>query len=89
MYGWVCEHPDAVAEAELIKQGVMPEEYPDTWPRAGRRVLPPGTAPFSACVVAAIDKKKREFRRLLEDSALVHYPREQVREVLLYWRVVL
>jgi hypothetical protein len=89
MYGWVCEHPDAAAEAELIKQGVVPDEYPDTWPSGTRRVLPNGTAPLSGCVVVAIEKKKREFRRLLEDGALVHYPREEVGDVLRFWRVEL
>jgi hypothetical protein len=86
-YGWACEYRDSLAEAELIRQGLIPDQYPDTWPTATRRVLPNGTAPFSACVVAAIEKKKREFRRMLADTALAHYPREQVREVLLFWRV--
>lgn len=58
MYDWVCEDPDAAVEAELIKKGVVPDEYPHTWPSVARRVLPSGTAPFSACDVAAIAIRK-------------------------------
>jgi len=87
LYGWVCEHPDAAGEAGRIRAGALAGDYPTTWPTANRRITPPGTAPFSGSVIAAIEKQKALIRERLADHSLVHYPRDEVREVLGFWKV--
>lgn len=87
LYGWVCEHPDVASQAAEVKSGSIPNGYPLEWPAPGRGILPPGTAPFSRKVEAAIANRKRELARLLADASLTHFPREQVMEVLAFWKI--
>jgi hypothetical protein len=87
LYGWVCEHSEARAEAEQIQSGFIPEAYPDVWPAPGRTVFPPGTAPFSPRVVEAVEKRKGELRRRLGNPPSPLFPLDQVKEVLDFWKV--
>jgi hypothetical protein len=87
LYGWACEHEDVRTVAERVRSGAIPEGYPNDWPTADRRVLPPGTAPCTDRVQASIEKCKAKFREQLADSALEHYGHDVVREVLTFWKV--
>lgn len=89
LYEWVCEHDDVKDDAARVRSGEIPVHYPMSWPTGSRRVLPPGTAPCSQRVVAAIAKRKAELKAALNSDAFHHYPREQVRSVLSFWRVQL
>jgi hypothetical protein len=89
LYDWACEHPDVVSVATEVRSGGLPDGYPDVWPSQERRVLPPGTAPFSPRVAMAITKRKKELRRMLDDADLTHFPREEVRKALEFWKVEL
>ncbi|SMF52302.1 hypothetical protein SAMN06265365_1178 [Tistlia consotensis] len=89
LYGWACEHDDVRAGAARVRSGAIPEGYPDTWPTAARRCLPPGTAPFTERVSASVVRRKARIRAQLDDAGLVHYGREDVRAVLRFWRVEL
>jgi hypothetical protein len=86
LYGWTCEHPTVEDLAKAIRGGVIPPGYPLTWPAPGRRdVLPPGTAPITPTIRSEIRKAK--LIRLLDNMNLTHFPRDEVRQVLSYWRV--
>ena len=87
MYGWICEHPDAATEAAKIRNGPVSDEYPKSWPTPERKVLPLGTAPFSSDAAAAVKKRKCELKRMLSDTSLVHFPREEARSVLAFWKI--
>jgi hypothetical protein len=89
LYGWACEHPDVAPQAAQVRSGAIPVGYPDTWPGPSRNIFPPGTALFSSRVAAAIDKRKQEIRRMLDDSSLTEFPRDEVRKVLQSWKVEL
>jgi hypothetical protein len=89
LYGWCCEHPDVANHAEIVRSGTIPLGYPDVWPAPGRDLLPPGTAPFGRRIAEAIDKRKAQLRTMLADESLIYFPREQVRNVLNFWKVVL
>lgn len=90
LYGWACEHKNAATQAASIRAGSIPTDYPMSWPAPGRaNVLPLGTAPCTQAVVAEIRKRKECMKRLLADESLVYFPREEVREVLKFWRVSL
>lgn len=87
LYGWACEHPSVEHEASIVRSGEVPEGYPESWPTAERRVLPPGTGPASDAVMRKATARKRQLALLLEDSSLVEYPRDAVREVLAFWKI--
>ena len=87
LYGWACEHEDVRVGAERVRAGVIPAGYPEAWPTAERRTLPPGTASYSERVRAAIAKRKARFRQQLADPALEHFGHDAVREVLAFWNV--
>ncbi len=89
LYDWVCPHEDVASQAKEVRSGAVPDGYPSIWPAPGRRVLPPGTAPFSPRVKAAIEKRKAELRRMLTDRSLEEFPRDRVRSVLKFWNVEL
>lgn len=89
IYGWACEHPDVAEQALEVRDGKIPPGYPDEWPKAEIQKLPPGTAPFSDRVATAIQRRKEQLRRSLADSSLINFPRDQVREVLEFWKIKL
>jgi hypothetical protein len=89
LYDWACEHPDVQEQAKEVRSGVVPEGYPTVWPAPGRRVLPPGTAPFSPRVAQAIAIRKEQLRRMLNDRRLTNFPRKQAKDVLKFWKIQL
>jgi hypothetical protein len=89
LYGWTCEHVDVASDAAEIKAGSMPLNYPAEWPTRDKKCFPPGTAPFSSAVKVAVEKRKTELRTMLNDESLKHFPRNEVREVLKFWRIKL
>jgi hypothetical protein len=90
LYGWVCEHPSVEAAAAEIRSGILPPHYPDQWPSPARPdIVPPGVSPFSPRIQAEIVKRKVRWRADLANSGLVHYPGDQVREVLAFWKIAL
>jgi hypothetical protein len=89
-YGWVCEHESVTAQALSIRAGSIPEGYPKSWPAPDRsNISPPGTAPCTPAIVAEIRRRKASFRRMLADTSLTHFPREEMREVLAFWKISL
>jgi hypothetical protein len=89
LYDWVCEHPDAKVDAERICSGYVPDGYPKSWPIHDRTIYPKGTAPYSATVIANIEKRKRQITQRLQDASLTYYPKGEVRSVLEHWKVTL
>jgi hypothetical protein len=88
LYGWVCEHESVVDQATAIRAGTIPDGYPKSWPAPDRAGLfPPGTAPFTPAIMAEIRKRKAAFKNMLADMNLTHFPREEVRQVLAFWKV--
>jgi len=89
LYGWACEHEDVAEEAEQVRTQPLPDYYPACWPGSDRDVLPPGTAPASPHAQDSAEKAKARIRDALANDALLHYPRDQVRDVLAFWNIEL
>jgi hypothetical protein len=88
LYDWVCEHASVAKQAAEIRSGLVPANYPKTWPSPERpRRLPPGTAPYTARVVREIEKRKQKLRADLANATYLHCPKDQVLEVLKFWKV--
>jgi hypothetical protein len=88
LYGWVCEHETAKPQAEKIRAGFIPEGYPTCWPAPDRPdVLPPGTASFTPAILEDIRRRKALIRAKMSDASLTHFPRDEVRTVVEFWRI--
>ena len=90
LYGWVCEHESVQTQADQVRAGWIPANYPKTWPSPDRPgVLPPGTAPFTAAIAREIEKRKAKIRSDLSNAEYIHYPKAEVEAVLDFWKVKL
>lgn len=90
LYGWACEHPSVADQANKVRAGWVQEGYPKSWPSPDRRgVLPPGTAPFSARIEREIVKRKQRIKADIANAAFLHYPKDDVEEVLRFWKIEL
>jgi hypothetical protein len=88
LYDWSCEHESVRGQADAIRSGAIPDGYPTSWPSPDRpKLLPSGTAPFTPAIADEIRKRKRLIRTMLADSSLTHFPRDEVREVLAFWKI--
>jgi hypothetical protein len=88
LYGWACEHESVKSQVDAIRSGPIPDGYPDSWPSPQRPdILPPGTAPFTPAIMGEIRKRKSLIRAMLADLNLTHFPRDEVREVLAFWKI--
>ncbi len=90
LYGWACEHPSVAEQAAKVTSGWIPDGYPKSWPSPDRTgVLPPGAAPFSERIAREIAKRKRKIKADIENAAFLHYPKEEVLDVLKFWGIEL
>jgi hypothetical protein len=88
LYGWVCEDETAKKDADVIRSSAIPEGYPQSWPSPDQRqLLPPGTAPYTETVSRSISKQKSKIRAMLEDISLTNFPRDEVQQVLSFWKI--
>lgn len=88
LYGWACEHESVAEQSQAIRASNIPDGYPMSWPAPSRpSLLPPGTAPLTSAVMSEVRKRKAGFKKMLMDTSLTHFPREEVRQVLAFWRV--
>jgi hypothetical protein len=88
LYGWACEHESAAEPARVIRAGAIPAGYPKSWPAPERpSLLPPGIAAFTPAIAAEIHRRKANLRRMLADTNLTYFPRDEVRQVLAFWKV--
>jgi hypothetical protein len=88
LYDWTCEHEESLDAAKFIRRGKIPNGYPKVWPTRSRRILPPGTAPYSPAIERRIAKRKAKIKELLATRTR-HFPREEVVSVLDFWKIKL
>lgn len=88
LYGWACEHESVRVQAEQVRSGWLPAHYPASWPSPDKPgLLPPGTAPFTPRIRMEIEKQKAKIRSDIANTDYVHYPRDEVIEVLKFWKI--
>lgn len=84
LYGFVCEEDEVKEEANNIKNGFIPHNYPSEWPRHYRDKMPPGTVKLNNQIQNYIAKRKAQIRRDLQNPLFegTHYPKGKIIEVL-------
>ncbi len=82
LYGFICE--ELKEEAEKIKEGYIPIDYPKEWPRSYREKLPPGTVEYNPRIQNFIANRKRQIRQDLNNPRFEgsYYPKERISNVL-------
>jgi len=88
LYGWSCDHEEVSGIAGQVAEWANWEAYPESWPKPDRASLPIGTVKFSARIKGSADRRKAAIHEDLA-SAGPHYPRDEVRTVLDYWKISL
>ncbi|GBQ39974.1 hypothetical protein [Acidocella aminolytica] len=89
LYGWHCDHESLVETVAVIDRWDDWGAYPVSWPRGlGDGKLPPGVVPLNNDIRNDAVRRLARIRQDLEDAG-PHYPRDQVREALAYWKVAI
>jgi len=86
LYGWQCDHESMSAINAELDEWHHWDDYPQSWPRNAGATLPIGVMPINAGIrISAL----RRWQKIQEDfdSAGTHYPREEVRKTLSYWKL--
>jgi hypothetical protein len=86
LYGWQCEH-DSIAEAIIaIDRWGDWSAYPTSWPRKPGDANPRGVMLLDDGIRS---NAKKRLTRIGHDlvHAGPHYPRDEVRKALAYWRI--
>lgn len=86
LYGWICDDISVDSVAQNVRNWSDWSSYPQTWPKPDRQSIPFGTAPFSARVKAAADRRKVAIGNDLANAGQF-YPREAVLTALRHWGV--
>ncbi len=86
LYGWSCEHEELNDVAKQVSQWTNWDAYPESWPKPSQASLPLGTTKFSDRIKDAANRRKSAIRDDLA-SAGPYYPRDEVREVLAFWKI--
>lgn len=86
LYDWYCEHPDVAEAARQVVDWSDWEDYPASWPRADKPSVPLGLVPFSGAIAKSADRRRAAIWKNLR-TAGPHYPRQEVRDALSYWRI--
>jgi hypothetical protein len=86
LYGWHCDHEGAVEGLAAVEGWADWSAYPDSWPTAQRASLPKGVAKLDAGTRESARRRLAIIRRDLKDAG-PHYPRDEVRAALAYWKI--
>ena len=63
-------------------------DYPESWPRKPNEKRPNGTVDLTPEIERTIKKARLAIKRDIKNAG-PHYPRDEVRKVLAYWRIEL
>ena len=88
LYGWQCDHDNLLATNTALDSWEDWESYPESWPRTPHEKLPLGVVALSPASRASAQKRRAAIRHDLEHAG-PHYPRDDVRKALAYWKIEL
>jgi hypothetical protein len=86
LYGWQCDHESMRTVNSALEKWTDWESYPKSWPKKPSEQLPLGVAPLTTAIKASAERRKAAIRRDLENAGK-HYPRDEVRAALAYWKI--
>ncbi len=86
LYGWRCDHPSLTQTLKRLDGWTDWSAYPASWPRPDKASIPLGVRFLTPEIrQTALRRMARIFQDL--ESAGPHYPRQEVEEALVYWKI--
>lgn len=86
LYGWHCDHEGAADGLATVEGWADWSAYPKSWPKADRSSLPMGVTKLDAGIRESAARRLKSIRNDLKNAG-DHYPRDEVRKVLAYWKI--
>jgi hypothetical protein len=86
LYGWHCDHEGAAGGLAAVEGWTDWSAYPESWPTAQRSSVPKGIAKLDDGIRQSATRRLMTIRKNL-DHAGPHYPRDEVRAALAYWKI--
>lgn len=86
LYSWTCDHDGLAATIATLDAWEAWDDYPDSWPRSPGASRPLGTVALTPEIERTATMRRSGIARDLAGSG-PHYPRDEVRAVLDYWRI--
>lgn len=86
LYGWHCDHESLKGAVATIDAWGDWGAYPKSWPRDGAPLAPPGVVPLTHGIRKSAARRLTQIRRDLAEAG-AHYPRDDVKAVLAYWKI--
>ncbi len=88
LYGWRCDHESLFTTNSALDAWTDWDAYPESWPRTLHEKLPLGVVPLTARIRSRAKKRLASISHDLS-SAGPNYPRDEVKDVLTYWKIAL
>lgn len=88
LYGWHCDHECTAEAVARIADWCTWDAYPESWPRKSKASVPLGLAKLDDEIRLSASRRLARVKWDLENSG-PHYPREEVRAALAYWKIAL
>lgn len=85
LYGWHCDHPSMARTLATLEAGLDWDAYPKSWPREPQASIPRGMIPLDERIRRMAAQRLNRIRYDLEKAG-DNYPRERVREAIVYWK---
>lgn len=86
LYGWTCDHEGLAETVATLDAWDAWDDYPASWPRGPGAGRPLGTVALTPDIERAVVARRAAISRDLAGAG-PHYPRDEVRAVLAYWRI--
>ncbi len=88
LYGWQCDHDKLLATNVALDEWTDWSAYPTSWPRSPNEKLPLGLVPLTPDIRASAEKRLADIRYDIEHAGSF-YPRQEVRDAMVYWHIKL
>ena len=88
LYGWHCDHERMTNGIAKINAWDDWDAYPESWPRQRVVSVPRGVMKLDDGIRRSAARRLKQIQLDLE-SAATHYPRDEVRAALAYWKILI
>lgn len=88
LYGWHCDHQGLAAVVASVSAWADWDNYPKSWPTASRPSTPMGVVKLDEGIRESAQRRLDRIRYDLENAG-PHYPRDEVRAALGYWKIAI
>jgi hypothetical protein len=86
LYGWHCDHQSVADAIATIEEWGDWDAYPKSWPRTHGGSLPQGIVKLDGGIRQSAALRLERIRWDLKNAG-IHYPRDEVRAALSYWKI--